>query len=165
MSFDAAFENMIRQEGGYRLHAVAGDRGGQTYAGIARKMSPDWIGWDDIDAGRTPDTALVRNFYRHRYWDKVRGDDLPEDIAESMFNFGVNAGVGTAIKLAQIVAGVTPDGQLGPKSLAALSALDGDRFRALYALAKVKRYAEIVKRDRSQAKFLLGWINRTLEGV
>ena len=163
--FDEAYERMIRQEGGYKLTDIPGDRGGQTYAGISRKMSPDWIGWDDIDDHRTPATSLVRNFYRKRYWDAVRGDDLPATIAESMFNFGVNAGTKTAIKLAQIVAGVSPDGVIGPKTLAALAAMDAERFRILYALAKVKRYAEIVNRDRSQAKFLLGWINRTLEGA
>jgi lysozyme family protein len=165
MGFEQSYERMIRHEGGYRLTDIAGDRGGQTYAGIARRPNPHWIGWDDIDAGRTPSTDLVRGFYRKQYWDKVRGDDLPEDIADSLFNFAVNAGVGTATKLAQIVAGVAPDGNLGPKSLAALSAFDPADFRIVYAVAKIKRYAEIVKRDRSQSKFLLGWINRTLEDV
>ena len=30
-------------------------------------------------------------------------------------------------------------------------------------LTKVSRYAEICNRDRTQSKFLLGWINRTLK--
>ena len=47
----------------------------------------------------------------------------------------------------------------------ALVAADPALFRALFALAKVTRYRDIVRRDRSQAKFLLGWINRTLEGL
>jgi lysozyme family protein len=45
--FLPAFERMIRDEGGYKLVNVAGDRGGQTYAGIARKMNPDWAGMSD----------------------------------------------------------------------------------------------------------------------
>jgi hypothetical protein len=32
-----------------------------------------------------------------------------------------------------------------------------------FAIAKVARYASICNNDRSQNKFLLGWINRTLE--
>lgn len=36
--FAVAYERMIRNEGGYVLHQVAGDRGGQTYAGIARNF-------------------------------------------------------------------------------------------------------------------------------
>ena len=43
--FRPAFEKMIHNEGGYVNHTVAGDRGGQTYAGIARKFHPDWQDW------------------------------------------------------------------------------------------------------------------------
>lgn len=161
--FSAAFESMIRNEGGYRLHTVAGDRGGMTYAGIARNAWPNWSGWRDIDHGEIPDTALVREFYKVNFWDRVRGDDIADQqIARTVFDFAVNAGTGTAIKLAQIVVGVTPDGAIGPKSMAALNAMDGDKFKLAYALAKVARYRDIVARDRSQSKFLLGWINRTL---
>ena len=34
--FDPAFDKMIRNEGGFKLTHIAGDRGGQTYAGIAK---------------------------------------------------------------------------------------------------------------------------------
>lgn len=43
--FLQAYESMIRNEGGYTLHTVAGDRGGMTYAGIARNFHPNWPGW------------------------------------------------------------------------------------------------------------------------
>ena len=88
---------------------------------------------------------------------------MRQDIAESLFSFAVNAGQGTAIKLAQIVVGVTPDGAIGPKTLMAINGIDTDYFRAAFALAKITRYRDIVQRDRSQIKFLLGWINRTLK--
>lgn len=159
-----AFESMIRNEGGYKLHTVAGDRGGMTYAGIARNRNPSWAGWRDIDHGEIPDTQLVRDFYREQFWDRVRGDDIADQrIAATLFDFAVNAGTGTAIKLAQIVSGTTPDGALGGKTLAALNAMDGEKFSLSYALAKIARYRDIVMRDRSQQKFLLGWINRTLK--
>jgi len=161
--FLPAFERMIRNEGGYKLTDIKGDRGGQTYAGIARNRWPSWFGWRDIDAGQTPDTELVRQFYRANFWNAVQGDSIAsQHISESLFDFAVNAGVGTAVKLAQIVAGVTPDGALGQKTLAALNALDGHGFKIAYALAKIARYRDIVTHDRSQQKFLLGWINRTL---
>lgn len=164
-AFPGAFDAMIKREGGFVLHNVAGDRGGATYAGIARNMNPRWAGWEAIDRGETPATSLVREFYKREYWDRVRGDDLPDQIASSLFDFAVNAGVKVAIKLAQVVAGVAPDGVIGDKTVAALNAMNPEFFRSAYALAKVKRYAEIVNRDRSQGKFLLGWINRTLEQV
>jgi hypothetical protein len=42
--FAPAFEAMIKAEFGYLLHHVPGDRGGMTYAGIARNMNPSWHG-------------------------------------------------------------------------------------------------------------------------
>jgi hypothetical protein len=59
--------------------------------------------------------------------------------------------------------GVVPDGAIGPRTLAALNGCDPELFALKYALAKVSRYAEICNRDRTQSKFLLGWINRTLK--
>lgn len=162
--FLPAYEEMIKNEGGYKLTNVKGDRGGQTYAGIARKRWPDWAGWMDIDHGEIPDTQRVRDFYRVNFWDRVRGDDIERQaVAQNLFDFAVNAGPVTAIKLAQLVVDVTADGALGPKTLAALNAFDEPLFVAAYALAKIARYRDIVAKDRTQAKFLLGWINRTLK--
>jgi len=42
---------------------------------------------------------------------------------------------------------------------------DPEKFVLEYALAKIARYRDIVTRDRVQQKFLLGWINRTLNGL
>lgn len=166
MTFERAFSETIRREGGYVLHTVAGDRGGMTYAGIARKMNPRWPGWAMIDAGQPVPTELVRQFYREGYWTPLCGDVLREDIAHSLFDFAVNTSAPgrpkIAVKLAQLVAGVEPDGSMGPKSIVALNAIPRETFASAYFVAKMKRYAEIVNRDRTQAKFLLGWLNRSL---
>lgn len=161
--FNRAFARMIANEGGYRLTHVAGDRGGQTYAGIARTRWPDWAGWADIDAGETPATELVRAFYKENFWRPIHGEDIAaQGVAETVFDFAVNAGPATAVKLAQIVVGAQADGVVGPKTLSRLNVVDPALFRASYALAKLARYRDIVTRDRTQAKFLLGWLNRTL---
>lgn len=162
--FLPAFERMIVNEGGYVLHTVAGDKGGMTYAGIARNRWPLWAGWSVIDAGGEPQADLVRGFYRANFWTAMRLDEVTDqNVARTLFDFAVNAGTGTAVKLAQIVLGTTPDGRMGPKSLAALNNTDAALFLARYALAKLARYEQIVSRDRSQGKFLLGWVRRTLK--
>ena len=164
--FDVAFAATMKREGGYRLHTVAGDTGGMTYAGIARNPNPQWPGWAYLDRGETPPTAMVREFYRLGYWVPIRGDDLREDIAASIFDFAVNTSAPgrptVAVKLAQLVAGTEPDGAMGPKSVTALNALDPREFASRYFVAKMQRYADIVSRNRSQSKFLLGWLNRSL---
>lgn len=164
--FERAYEKTLAKEGGYVLHTVKGDRGGMTYAGISRVNHPHWPGWIVIDRGQEPEADLVRHLYLTSYWRQIRGDDIArQEIAESLFDFAFNAGVKTAIKLAQIVAGVTADGVVGPKTLQAINALQVDYFRASFALAKIARYRDIVVKDRTQMKFLLGWLNRSLEGV
>lgn len=163
--FLPAFEAMIRNEGGYVLHDVAGDRGGMTYAGIARNMNPQWGGWPLIDAKRDVPAQLVRDFYKAGFWDNIRGDELQHQaIAQAIFDFHVNTGRPARV-LAQVVVDATPDGQFGDRTVAALNAADPDKFVLAYALAKIARYRDIVARDRTQQKFLLGWINRTLAGV
>jgi len=167
--FNIAFEAMIRNEGGFVNHKVAGDRGGQTFAGIARNFHPNWEGWAILDRNDedNPDlTQLVFDFYKKHFWQRVKGDDIKEQrIAGSIFDFGVNAGVPVAAKLAQLVVDATPDGIIGAKTVAKLNKADAEFFVTKYALAKVTRYTEIVKRDRSQIKFLVGWLNRTLGDI
>lgn len=163
--FLPAYEAMIKNEGGYVLHNVSGDRGGMTYAGIARNMNPQWSGWSIIDAGGEPHAEMVRAFYRANFWNTIRGDELVhQSTAQSIFDFHVNTGRPARV-LAQIVAGVTPDGSFGPRTVEALNAYDPDKFVMAYALAKIARYRDIVTRDRTQLKFLLGWLSRTLKGL
>lgn len=163
-AFNLAFERMIVNEGGYKLTVVEGDRGGMTFAGISRRANPRWEGWLDIDAGGRPDAQAVRHFYFANYWTPLSLSDVQvPQVATTIFDFAVNAGVGTAAKLAQIVVGATPDGAIGPKTVAALNAFDPKLFSPVFSLAKLARYRDIVTKDRTQLKFLLGWINRLLK--
>lgn len=163
--FKPAFEIMMRNEGGYVLHDVPGDRGGMTYAGIARNMQPNWPGWAMIDRQQDVPTQMVRDFYKRDFWDPIRGDELQHQaIAQAIFDFHVNTGR-PARTLAQVVAGLTPDGQFGDVTVQTLNATDPEKFVLAYALAKIARYRDIVNKNRTQQKFLLGWINRTLAGV
>jgi lysozyme family protein len=168
-NFEQAFEKMIADEGGYVLHNVAGDTGGMTYAGIARNKNPQWPGWKLIDNEAINNsllTGMVRNFYKVEFWDRVRGDEIAnQTVAENIFNFSVNTGMSVAVKLAQLIVGATPDGAVGEKTLQKFNAVEPESFKKAYALAKITRYADICNKNRTQSKFLLGWINRTLKGL
>jgi len=166
--FLKAFEKTIADEGGMQLTDIPGDRGGMTYAGIARNPNPQWPGWALVDRKEFggPLTSMVREFYRQHFWNVVRGDEIANQaIAETIFNFAVNTGPGVAIKLAQVIVGAVPDGGIGPKTVELLNQCTPQNFVASYALAKIGRYAAICNKDRTQSKFLLGWINRTLQGL
>jgi len=57
---------VIDKEGGYVLTNRKDDRGGMTYAGVARNKNPDWPGWAVVDAtleemGLTPEAIMEKN--------------------------------------------------------------------------------------------------------
>lgn len=158
------FESMILNEGGYQLTHRKNDRGGQTFAGISRKNWPHWPGWAMLDAGERPSPDNVRAFYQENFWEPLALNGVDNAaVARTIFDFGVNASNNTAAQLAQLVAGATPDGHIGPKTIAALNTVEPALFMAHYALAKIAYYAKIATKDKSQLGFLLGWINRTLK--
>ena len=166
---DLALEKVLKNEGGYKLHNVKGDTGGQTYAGIARNFHPTWPGWsfiDRADFNLSKLKPLVKDFYLYEFWQRIKGDDIADqEVAESIFDFAVNASIRVASKLVQIVVGAKPDGIIGSMTIAKINGVNKNLFLATFALAKVQRYADLCNNNRKYSKFLLGWINRVLRGL
>jgi lysozyme family protein len=162
--FEKAFQKLMREEGiGLSDHKA--DKGGQTFVGIARKFHPQWEGWRHIDAGGTPSTQSVRDFYHINYWMPCRGGDIKSQAAaEALFSQFVNMGA-NAIKIMQTCLGVVADGKIGPKTITALNAADEEKLLMTYALANIKRYHAIGMRDKTQRVFWPGWFRRALSLV
>lgn len=151
------------------------DPGGETYKGIARKMNSKWDGWTTIDmlkrqsgfpANLDQDTDLqsaVENFYEVQFWDRISGSLITDQsVANSIFDFAVNAGTATSASLAQMVVGAESDGVIGPKSVEAINAFNTDHFLASFTVAKIARYINIVKKRPSSRKYFYGWVCRAL---
>jgi lysozyme family protein len=73
---------------------------------------------------------LAKRIYMERYWRPVRADELPAGVRYAVFDAAVNSGPGQAVKWLQRAAGVADDGVLGPKTLAAVNALNADSLRS-----------------------------------
>lgn len=174
----ANFENSLNKtlihEGGYAFDQD--DPGGETYKGIARNSNNTWTGWQSIDTLKkqpnfpnnlNTDKVLqenIKSFYKTNYWDTIKGNDIQNQaIADSVFDFAVNAGLKTSAKMLQTIIGASPDGNIGPASLAKLNTFDSDYFLALFKVAKIERYMDIIKKRPTSSKYLYGWINRALE--
>lgn len=67
-----------------------------------------------------PDDHLA-DIYRKRYWDACRCDELPDGLDLAVFDTAVNTGPAQAARLLQRIVGVTADGGIGPKTLAAVN--------------------------------------------
>ena len=173
--FERAFRKTLENEGGFLLHEVPGDKGGQTYAGIARKFHPDWSGWKLIDQGITEDvtlTQLVRGFYRQKFWNLIKGDEIEDQsIAEAFYDTVVNMGIVVGTKAVQSLVGEVQDGVVGPRTLRAINSQReiwikaSDVFDERLLAVKVARRVGVVRKDRSQIKFIVGWLTRDLKGT
>lgn len=161
--FINSFNNLMRDEGGFTLHKVKGDTGGLTYAGISKKHHPDWKGWNFIEKDPNILHEAVTDFYKENYWDRIKADKYDDfEVKNIIFNFAVNTGCRTAIKLLQKVLRTNVDGLIGPITIKALNKMNPEIFCLKYTIEKIIRYTAICNKNPVQKKFLLGWINRSL---
>ena len=163
--FLSAQSYVIKNEGGYC--EVPGDKGGETYCGIARNYYPNWPGWEIIEGHKPlayneliPDTdlsSLVNQFYKKQCWNSILADGIDSQaLATYLYDFYVNA-MHNAVKCVQRIVGVTPDGSFGSATLAAINNYPGDLLKDLHT-ARCNYYTEIAQ--NGSAKFLSGWLNR-----
>ena len=122
-NFDAALKAILHHEGGYVNHPA--DPGGMTNLGVTKRVWEEWVGHEvdeKVMRGLTPNH--VWPLYKQKYWDKIKGDELPTGVDYCVFDAAVNSGPGRAAKWLQACVGVEPDGGIGPKTLAAVAAFD-----------------------------------------
>jgi lysozyme family protein len=118
-----AYKKTAINEGGYANDPA--DKGGETWKGIARNANPSWKGWIIVDQMRNqpwfpkslyniPELeTLEQELYKRKYWDAFRGDEvISQQEADSIYDMAVNAGVKTAIKLAQKSLGIAGTGRM-----------------------------------------------------
>lgn len=184
-NFYTAYKITMAHEGGYANDPV--DRGGETWKGVARNFWPKWEGWiivDQVKASKPTNLnqalsargdlqKLVEVFYKSNFWDVNRLDDVVnQNIANEMFDIGVNMGVGTAAKFLQEALNLCNrnqvtypdllvDGQIGPVTLGVLNnkANVVTVFNTLNLL-KGERYINIMRKSPDQEKFWNGWVSR-----
>jgi lysozyme family protein len=119
-NFDNALKLVLQSEGGFVNDAH--DPGGATNLGVTKRVWEEWIGHEvDEAAIQRLQPADVAPLYRQRYWDRIKGDDLPLGIDYCCFDFAVNGGPGRAAKILQQAVEVAPDGAIGDDTLAAVN--------------------------------------------
>lgn len=172
-------------EGGYANNKA--DNGGETYAGIARNFWPNWNGWAKIDQykddfvkakanGKTklslaqwvnasanvasePVHKMVSEFYKKQFWDVNKLDEFKDQqLADTVYDFGVNSGINRAAKYLQKVVGVSQDGIIGKDTLKAINSGDASIYHGMYNEMRKNFYNSIAKGN--QVQFLPSWLSR-----
>ena len=121
MNFDEAFHHLLGHEGGYVNHPD--DPGGETNWGVTKVVARAH-GYEGLM--KDMPVGVAKAIYRKSYWDAVQADNLPPAVRYAVFDDAVNSGVGTAVRWLQQAVGATPDGVLGPKTLAAINEVNSD---------------------------------------
>jgi lysozyme family protein len=154
-NWDKSFELMLASEGGFANHPS--DPGGMTNLGVTKATWENWVGRQSDESemrGLTPDK--VEPLYKKKYWDAVRGDELPIGLDYLVFDFAVNAGAGRAIKTLQTALGVTADGGFGPITLKEVQTVEPANLIERFSKAKETFYQSLTQFPT----FGKGWLNR-----
>ena len=183
--FMPAYNITAGNEGGW-VHNPS-DSGGETIFGIARNSWGGWQGWLIVDdckrhlgviplfgtqsyhsyarlltmACRANATLMgqVSDFYRQNFWNGFDAINSQE-VANKLYDAGVNMGTGAAAKIMQRCVGAIPDGCIGPHSIQAINSVDPDDLIAQFKAARIQYYDDIVKTHPQDAQFLEDWIAR-----
>lgn len=186
---------LLEREGGLILTNNKHDRGGETFAGISRKYWPNWEGWHLVDESMLLQQGtkltegngeyrgllyLVVNFYREKFWDKIRGEEFEDQkLAAYVFDFAVNSGVKEASFNLQMVVNyalgavnrrgdtIEADGFIGGKTIEAVNSVNMRAGRVspynYYIFIRITKFVDIVHHDFDQFTNLKGWINRAFK--
>ena len=157
-NFEQCFALVLKNEGGYVDNPA--DPGGATNLGCTKAVWEQYIGRsvtkDDIKA-LTPNDVMP--LYKAKYWDTIKGDDLPEGVDYAVFDFAINSGPSRAAKALQSVLSVTVDGQIGSATLRALETANPREVATAVCEARLAFLQSLP----TYGTFGKGWSRRVLE--
>lgn len=157
-NFAEALQHVLKHEGGFVNHPD--DPGGMTNLGCTKAVWEEWCGHPvDERTMRNLKPADVAPLYKRKYWDKVKGDELPTGVDYIVFDAAINSGAGMASKWLQACVGVEVDGDIGPKTLRAVLAFDAKQLIEDYS----KRRLSFMMDLPTWNTFGKGWTRRVNE--
>lgn len=157
-NFDKSLQKVLRHEGGYVNHPA--DPGGMTNLGVTKRVWEEWVGHTVSEQTmRSLTPAMVAPLYKAKYWDKIKGDALPDGVDLIVFDAAVNSGPGRAAKWLQAVVGAVVDGDVGPNTLKAVAAFPVDDLIHAYQAKRL----EFLKGLPTWGVFGKGWGRRVAE--
>lgn len=157
-NFLDALSAVLHHEGGYVNHPS--DPGGMTNLGCTKRVWEEWVGHPvDEKAMRALTPADVAPLYKAKYWDKIKGDELPDGVDYVVFDAAINSGPGRAAKWLQQAVGAVPDGAIGPGTLAKVAAMPASDIVEKYQQIRL----EFLQSLQTWETFGKGWGRRVQE--
>lgn len=156
--FRRALDTVLVSEGGYVNHPK--DPGGATNKGITQAVFDDYrrsIGKPPVDV-RQINAAEVMTIYRRRYWDLIKGDNLPPGVSYVVFDGAVNSGVARSVKWLQRALGCKSiDGVIGMETM---GRLDTTADHDLLIERIIRLRDAFLRQLKNWSTFGKGWADR-----
>ncbi len=158
-SYDECLRRLLIHEGGYTNHPA--DPGGPTNFGITiadyRRYVKPSAAAADVKAMKLDEAKAI---YRAKYWDAQRCDELPAGVDDTVFDYGVNSGIGRSGKVLRRVLGLSDaNSAVTDEVIAALGKRDP---KAVITAINDERLA-FLKSLKTWPVFGAGWARRVEE--
>jgi lysozyme family protein len=146
MTFEDAFAYVVGEEGGLSMDPR--DRGNWTGGAVGvgqlkgTKYGVSAAAYPLLDIANLS-LSDARSLAKREYWDKLAGDTLPYGSALCLFDFGYNAGIKEAVRVAQRALSIGADGVLGPQTLQSIMNTPVKIFATNYTEARIEAYQQM----------------------
>jgi hypothetical protein len=157
-NFNETMKLMLNLEGGKTDESS--DKGGRTNLGITQRTYNEWLRKNKRKPADvfniSKSTAL--QIYREGYWNVIKGDKLPHNVAKAMMSMALTDGPQDSVRFTQRLLGIEETGFMGPKTLSAIWAKckkDDTEFTKNIMKKQILRY-----RGDEDKQYVKGWENR-----
>jgi len=149
--FNTIFDRLMQHEGGYVNHP--NDPGGETMWGVTKRVARAHGYYGSM---RSLPKSLAKDITEKSYYKAVKGDQLDRLIAWQLTDAAYNHGNRRAVKFLQAAVGARQDGLIGPRTLAAVAAMDKNDVVFLFNAERIEFYTRL----RTWQTFGRGWARR-----
>lgn len=181
MTFNDIFQKwVVKIEGTYSKDK--NDPGGETVFGLTKVADPEWQGWSVVDQYRGKSgfpknlpydvlRAMALPYYKSKYWDYAKLDQVPIVLAEEIFDQSVNMGEGAAIRNLQRALNVLnhngtdypdliEDGGFGPNTFNAMLKSNAPAVAKYMNSYQGEFYTRLAEKNSKYEDFSNGWAER-----
>lgn len=164
LTFDQAFDRLIGHEG--KFTNDRNDRGNWTTGVIGKgqlkgtKFGISAMTYPDLDIANLT-LAHAKNIYKRDWWDKINADEIDPAIVFQVWDFAINAGMGTAKRKLQKSVGTAEDGIIGKLTIQAINKMDLNDILLKFNAERLKYYTSL----STWNLYGKGWTNRVADNL